>query len=206
MIHFLMGLNDTYTSVRGSLLMLDPLPSFGQTYSLLIQEERQRQVKNSGHFLGDSAASFNAGSQRVSYQTPYKKPEGRRPFCEHCKKPGHTIEKCYKLHGYPSKQPYKPKGGKHAHNAWNEEETQQDPTQPMVNSGSNKAPPTILPGLDAEQSKQLMQFLATLQINKQQTTPSASSSSQTFSSAHMAGVSPFQYVTSVNTVCCTCKL
>ena len=36
MIHFLMGLNDTYTSVRGSLLMLDPLPSLGQTYSLLI--------------------------------------------------------------------------------------------------------------------------------------------------------------------------
>ena len=36
LIHFLMGLNDTYTSVRGSLLMLDPLPSLDQTYSLLI--------------------------------------------------------------------------------------------------------------------------------------------------------------------------
>ena len=75
----------------------------------------------------------------------------------------------------------------------------------MVNSGSNTASPAILPGLDAEQSKQLMQFLANLQMNKQ-TTPSEPSSSQTFSSAHMAGISPFQYVTSVNTVCCTCKL
>ena len=117
------------------------------------------------------------------------------------------MEKCYKLHGYPSKQPYKPKGGRQAHNAWNEEETQQDSTKTMVNSGSdfNTGPPTILPGLDVEQSKQLMQFLANLQMNKQQTS-SEPSSSQTFSSAHMAGISPFQYVSSVNTVRCTCKL
>jgi len=62
MIHFLMGLNDSYTNVRGSLLMMSPLPSLGQTYSLLIQEERQRQVKNAGHFLSDSASSFDAGA------------------------------------------------------------------------------------------------------------------------------------------------
>ncbi|OIT00481.1 hypothetical protein A4A49_60128, partial [Nicotiana attenuata] len=24
-----------------------------------------------------------------------------RPFCNYCKRPGHTKEKCYKLHGYP---------------------------------------------------------------------------------------------------------
>ncbi|OIT27251.1 hypothetical protein A4A49_57924, partial [Nicotiana attenuata] len=24
-----------------------------------------------------------------------------RPFCDYCKRPGHTKEKCYKLHGYP---------------------------------------------------------------------------------------------------------
>ena len=27
---------------------------------------------------------------------------GKRPYCEHCRIPGHTIEKCFKLHGYPS--------------------------------------------------------------------------------------------------------
>ena len=30
-----------------------------------------------------------------------------RPFCTHCNYHGHTIEKCYKLHGYPPS--YKPK-------------------------------------------------------------------------------------------------
>ena len=100
MIHFFMGLNDSYTSVIGSLLMMNPLASLGQTYSLLIQEERQRQVRNAGHFLSDSASSFNAGTQKVSYQPTHKRTEGRRPFCEHCKRPGHTMEK---FHGYPNK-------------------------------------------------------------------------------------------------------
>jgi len=88
MINFLMGLNDSYTSVRGSLLMMSPLPSLGQTYSLLVQEERQRQVKNAGHFLSDSA-SFDAGAQKIVYQPSQKKNEGRKNsqyFCEYYKR------------------------------------------------------------------------------------------------------------------------
>ena len=41
-IQFLMGLNESYTSVRGNILMMPPLPSLSQIYSLLVQEERQR--------------------------------------------------------------------------------------------------------------------------------------------------------------------
>ena len=26
---------------------------------------------------------------------------GSRPFCDHCKRQGHIMEKCYQLHGYP---------------------------------------------------------------------------------------------------------
>ena len=129
MIHFLMGLNDSYTSVRGNLLMMKPLPSLGQTYSLLTQEERQRQVKSATHFLSDTASSFSAGTQKSAPQTQFsqKRFEGRKSssyFCDHCKKQGHTIDKCYKLHGYPSRQQIKPKGGRYANNAWNEVENQ----------------------------------------------------------------------------------
>ncbi|KAJ9553408.1 hypothetical protein OSB04_017453 [Centaurea solstitialis] len=43
---------------------------------------------------------FNANVQRV--QRTYKGgPRKDRPLCTHCKFQGHTIEKCYKLHGYP---------------------------------------------------------------------------------------------------------
>ena len=41
-IQFLMGLNDTYTIMRGSLLMQYPLPSVSHVYNLLLQEESQR--------------------------------------------------------------------------------------------------------------------------------------------------------------------
>ena len=33
-----------------------------------------------------------------------------RPYCTHCKMQGHTIEKCYKLHGYPPGVKGKTKG------------------------------------------------------------------------------------------------
>jgi len=209
MIHFLMGLNDSYTSVRGSLLMMKPLPSLGQTYSLLIQEERQRQVKTAGNFLSESASSFNAGTQRISYQPPHRKVEGRKTsqyFCEHCKRPGHTMEKCFKLHGYPPKQqPYKPKGARYANNAWGEEVVQPESSKNTVSVNSPSAAPVILPGLDVEQSKQLVQFLANMQMNRQQSvSPEPSNSSLSGSSAHMAGIS--QFITSANTICCTCKL
>jgi len=42
-IQFLMGLNESCTAVRDNILMITPLPSVSQIYSLLVQEERQRQ-------------------------------------------------------------------------------------------------------------------------------------------------------------------
>ena len=39
LIQFLMGLNEVYTVVRGNILMMNPLPSMGQAFSLLIQEK-----------------------------------------------------------------------------------------------------------------------------------------------------------------------
>lgn len=38
-IQFLMGLNDSYNMMRGSILMRSPLPSLGHVYTLLLQEE-----------------------------------------------------------------------------------------------------------------------------------------------------------------------
>ena len=40
---FLMGLNDTYASVRGHILLMDPVPSLSKVFSLLLQDEKQRK-------------------------------------------------------------------------------------------------------------------------------------------------------------------
>ncbi|XP_075075426.1 uncharacterized protein LOC142162723 [Nicotiana tabacum] len=45
LIQFLMGLNEVDTIIRGSILMMNPLPSIAQDFSILIQEEKQREVK-----------------------------------------------------------------------------------------------------------------------------------------------------------------
>ena len=39
---FLMGLNDTYSAVRGQILLMDPIPPLSVVFSLLLQDERQR--------------------------------------------------------------------------------------------------------------------------------------------------------------------
>ncbi|KAH0636635.1 hypothetical protein KY289_036550 [Solanum tuberosum] len=44
LIHFLMDLNEAYASVRGNILPITPLPSVNVAYSLLIQDEKQREV------------------------------------------------------------------------------------------------------------------------------------------------------------------
>ncbi|XP_070011037.1 uncharacterized protein [Nicotiana sylvestris] len=43
LIQFLMALKEVYTIVRGSILMLNLLPSMAQAFALLVQEEKQRE-------------------------------------------------------------------------------------------------------------------------------------------------------------------
>ena len=42
-MQFLMGLNDSYTTVHGPILLRQPLPTIRKAYSLILQEEKQRE-------------------------------------------------------------------------------------------------------------------------------------------------------------------
>ena len=44
LMQLLMGLNESYKTVRSNILMMTSLPNVRQAYSLLVQEEMQRQV------------------------------------------------------------------------------------------------------------------------------------------------------------------
>ncbi|XP_074350333.1 uncharacterized protein LOC141689818 isoform X2 [Apium graveolens] len=104
-IQFLMGLNDSYNMMRGSILMRSPLPSLGQVYSLLLQEEAQREIHSTGQFLPDSAALNIASNNKPGQQFhQYNKSDNKKSslHCNSCKKPGHVIDKCYRLHGFPN--------------------------------------------------------------------------------------------------------
>jgi len=134
LIQFLIRLNSSYTVIRENILMMSPFPSMSQAYSLLAQEERQRQLKTEQHFLGENT-SFSAGTSNTTFPTGPskqlfnpKKSDGRKStlFCEHCKRNGHTIERCYRIHGFPSKFQTRERGGFsqssniRAYNSWTE--------------------------------------------------------------------------------------
>ncbi|TMW97725.1 hypothetical protein EJD97_005079 [Solanum chilense] len=119
LIQFLMGLNEVYTIVRGSTLMLHPLPTMAQAFSILVQEDKQRVVKPS------TRMNLDAISVKENFRKNYsqnKRTNNRGPsnhsqqdnrtylfldinkanlFCNYCKKTGHTEEKCYRQHGFP---------------------------------------------------------------------------------------------------------
>jgi len=72
LIQFLMGLNSSYTAIRGNILMMTPFSSMSYAYSLLIQKERQRQVKTKLHFLSENvslSAAGNLHSKKVETQS-----------------------------------------------------------------------------------------------------------------------------------------
>ncbi|KAL4598881.1 hypothetical protein ACB092_11G089100 [Castanea dentata] len=94
---FLMGLSESFSQVKTQILLMDPLPSINKAYSLFIQEEMQRSV---GSSLKVESIALTAKSQNIA-NSGHNSKGNERPLCTHCGKLGHTMDKCYKLHGFP---------------------------------------------------------------------------------------------------------
>ena len=102
---FFMGLNETYTTFRGQILLMDPIPSMGKVFSLLIQDEKQRKVGKKNAIEASALAVKANGSVK-----PFNKAKTGRPQCTHCGGLDHVVDKCYKLHGYPPGYKFKNEG------------------------------------------------------------------------------------------------
>lgn len=63
---FLMGLNEFFTGVRGQILMMKPLPSLSQCYSLLLQKENQRSL--SSNVISPDSIAMSIKSTGTRYQ------------------------------------------------------------------------------------------------------------------------------------------
>ena len=93
---FLIGLNETYASVRGQILIMDPVPPWSKVFSLILQDEKQRKVGAAKEMQLDTAAAL-ASTLATKNVKNFKK---GRPQCTHYGAMGHVVDKCYKLHGY----------------------------------------------------------------------------------------------------------
>ncbi|XP_075111267.1 uncharacterized protein LOC142181719 [Nicotiana tabacum] len=140
MVHqFLMGLNETYVNVRSNILLMNPLPSLDNVYNILLQDENQR---------------FNLGQYKGSL------------FCKYCKKNNHTIETCYRLHGFPQNFKFT-KGRKYGTTANIESSASRVPDA-LTTSGS-VSQESMIPGLKKEHCSQLLMLLqsSTLDFDSQ---------------------------------------
>ncbi|XP_073270356.1 uncharacterized protein [Primulina huaijiensis] len=120
---FFMGLNESFSQVRSQILLIDPLPPINKVFSMIVQEERQRQIGSQvtptystdgmtfaikgeptkfsngepTKFSAESMGSVAKGKPRPNFRSYPKE----RPFCTACNMHGHTLDTCYKIHGYP---------------------------------------------------------------------------------------------------------
>lgn len=109
-IHFLIDLNDEYQGVASQVLLMDLMPPINRLFSMVMQQERKLQyvvINVQSTPLDDTTRLVNAvngqkqfgrGRGSSSYQG---KGRGNGRYCTFCERTNHTVDTCYKKHGYP---------------------------------------------------------------------------------------------------------
>lgn len=97
---FLAGLNKDLDEVRGRILGRKPMPSLREVFAEVRREEGRRNVMLPHSDIPQPATDRSALVVRNA--EPDDKRTRNRSWCDHCKKPGHTKETCWKLHGKPA--------------------------------------------------------------------------------------------------------
>ncbi|KAL8155815.1 hypothetical protein AgCh_001015 [Apium graveolens] len=149
LIEFLMKLNDNFEMIRGNILVMSPLPTISHAYRMLVQEENHKKayqyvsVVDGGIACIANRRQFSERFKSQGYdKRNFTQNDNRsRFFCENCKIPGNTIQRCYKIHGYP--QNFKHDKEKKA---------------AVVQSGENKGKDNVV--FTANQYQQLMKLIS----------------------------------------------
>ncbi|KAK9723639.1 hypothetical protein RND81_05G014800 [Saponaria officinalis] len=82
---FLMGLHESYDTLRTNILSMEPIPTLNKAYSFVQQIESQRNITNVLHFSQDVSALATDSKITIG-------------LCNHCRKKGHTRETCFRMH------------------------------------------------------------------------------------------------------------
>ncbi|RVW80145.1 hypothetical protein CK203_054111 [Vitis vinifera] len=77
-----------------------PLPSLREAFSEVRREESQKNLMMGSHQQLNMAESSALKTQFAPFDNR-QKIKGGRPWCDHCRKPGHLRETCWKIHGKP---------------------------------------------------------------------------------------------------------
>ncbi|KAD3336234.1 hypothetical protein E3N88_31753 [Mikania micrantha] len=106
---FLMGLDNDFSIIRTQILAMKPIPSLGNAYHLVAEDEQQRSITG-GKRTANETIAFQATVKRYTPPTkPGQKDEKPTGHCDFCGRDGHTRDGCFKRIGYPEWWPGKNK-------------------------------------------------------------------------------------------------
>ncbi|XP_010527535.1 PREDICTED: uncharacterized protein LOC104804870 [Tarenaya hassleriana] len=116
--------------------MMDPMPDLTRAYNLISQEVHQRALFS---FPTDSVAFQTYSTRPKTSDLPIpparSAPTQRtRPQCTHCGMMGHTVQKCFKIFGYPPG--YKPNSSQpwiSGHSSRQQKKFSPQQSSPLVN-------------------------------------------------------------------------
>ncbi|CAH9143418.1 unnamed protein product [Cuscuta epithymum] len=109
-MRFLKGLNQEYMNVKSQVLLIDPIPGMSKVYGMTVKLEHKLVSEESdiihANSVGMSIPNSEVKTNLINaVNGNFKKPggfgTGQKPKCTHCGKLGHTVDKCYHLHGFP---------------------------------------------------------------------------------------------------------
>ncbi|XP_055960699.1 uncharacterized protein LOC130015139 [Mercurialis annua] len=111
-IRFIKGLNENFETVRSHILLLEPLPPINKAFAMALRHERQIGLSKIDNVDSADAHAFAAESVKYDHNACYSKvnsgfqkkffnTQGKVMLCSHCGKTNHTIDRCYRKHGYP---------------------------------------------------------------------------------------------------------
>ncbi|GFS37954.1 hypothetical protein Acr_00g0054850 [Actinidia rufa] len=100
---FLMGLKSEFETLRTQILNTSPLPSLYEAFAIVDGDERRRRILPS--------LSLPESSSIVPDQRAFAAASGTHLYCQHCRKPGHLIDRCWVLHPELKQQFSRPRGG-----------------------------------------------------------------------------------------------
>nr|GEU84097.1 hypothetical protein [Tanacetum cinerariifolium] len=131
LMQFVMGLDDIYASIRSTLLTTDPLPTVKEAFSLLSRDESHRNIHSGGSGVKSGSSAFvSKVDNKESIFFAANSTDNRKRFnnnnnntvrnpslvCKHCNMNSHTIERCFKLIGYPPNFKRKDNTGQNSNN------------------------------------------------------------------------------------------
>ncbi|QHO07321.1 putative leucine-rich repeat receptor-like protein kinase [Arachis hypogaea] len=110
-VRFLRGLNEQYGTVKSQIMLMRPLPTINEVFSLLTQQERQlhgpdQEVRNFAA-VANSVHNFNnyvprgRGRGRRAGRTGRGGGRSSSTTCSYCHMVGHLVDTCYHKHGFP---------------------------------------------------------------------------------------------------------